>query len=509
MDPVSFRILWSRLVGVAEEAAAALRHSAFSSIVSEGNDCTAVLFDATGRELAQPASYTATSFIGTLPRTVALLLERFPPAGWEPGDMLVCNDPWLGTGHLFDIIVVSPVFRDDRLAAFVATCSHTPHIGGNGGRVDSRSTFEEGLRLPPTWLHRRGEPVSAVFDILRANVPQPQQVLGDVAAQVSAHAVAARHIRTIMAEAELDSWDEFATRLHELCSSAMRRVIAEIPDGEYSHRFTTDGGHVELACRVAVRGERALVDFSGSSGEVANAINCPFHYTLARTFYGLKAMLLPSIPNNAATFEPVEVYAPPGSILNPQPPAPTAQRAVVGHFVPAVVMGALNHAVPGLAVADGAGASWFMDLAGARDGRPFHTHVSIGSGQGASVRGHGMDAVTYPGNAAGMPVELLERETSLIALAKELRRGSAGAGQHRGGLGQRVRLRVAGSDPVAVSVMGDRTREPASGFAGGGDGQVGALLVNGEARMTRTPMTLRPGDELEILTPGGGGYGTP
>jgi N-methylhydantoinase B len=510
-DSVSFRILWSRLVGVAEEAGAALRHAAFSSIVSEGNDCTVVLFDEYGRELAEPASYTATSFIGTLPLTMKAFLSQFPPEEWREGDVLICNDPWLGTGHVFDIQIAAPVFADQSLVGFTVTCSHTPHIGGNGGRVDSRSVFEEGLRIPPTWLYRNGDAVTPVFELIRANVPRPQQVLGDIAAQVSAHAVAGRRIREIMHETGLHSWSEFTKILHETCDVGMRRAIQAIPDGTYSDRIQAGDSDLafELACSIDVERDHMTIDFTGSSGQVDAAINCPLHYTLARSFYALKAMLLPSIPNNEATFRAVDVVTAPGSIVDPSFPAATAQRHVVGHFVPTVVMRALSMAAPAIAIADGAGPSWTLAAAGEQAGGPFSTFIVFGCGQGASARAAGVDCVTYPGNSANTPIEVLERETSLIVLSKELRRDSGGAGGRRGGLGQRIRLSVDGEPGATLWLTGDRTVIPARGFSGGGPGRIGAVRLNDRAIGVRSTLTLGVNDELVIETPGGGAYGLP
>lgn len=509
MDPISFRIMWSRLVGVAEEAAAALRHAAFSSIVSEGNDCSAVLFDERGLELAEPLSYTATSFIGTLPRTMSAFLAAFPRDRWRPGDVLISNDPWIGTGHMFDISIASPIFHGERLVAFSATCSHTPHIGGNGGRIDSRTVFEEGLRLPPMWLYREGRRVDALFDVVGANVPKPEQVLGDIAAQVAAHAVIARRVREIMDETRRSSWVDFGDELHSTCRSAMARAIAAIPDGTYRHEIEADGldTPIRIACALTVAGDRMVIDFSGSSPQVPSSINSPFHYTLARAYYAVKALLLRTIPNNEATFRPIEVTAPEGCVLNPRFPVATANRHLLGHYVPAAVIGALNAAVPQLSVADGSGPAWTMAAAGEKDGHPFQTYVIFGAGQGASARGQGMDAVTYPGNAANTPIEVLEQETSLLVRSKALRRDSGGTGRRRGGWGERIVLSTTTDARVAVSLTGDRTRIAAGGSHGGGPGRTGAMMLNGRPISPKGSVVLASTDELDIETPGGGGFG--
>ncbi len=220
LDPLSFRILWGRLVGVVEEAGAILRHSAFSSIVSEGNDCTAVLFDASGRELAEPVSFTATSFIGTIPQTMKIFLQRHPPESWHPGDVLICNDPWICTGHLFDICMAVPIFHRNKLIAFSVTCSHTTNIGGSGS--SAQSIFEEGLQIPICWLYKDGVAQDGIFDFIAANVPMPEQVLGDIRAQVNANTTTTRRVIEIVEELGLDDLQPIASMIHRTCAAAMR-----------------------------------------------------------------------------------------------------------------------------------------------------------------------------------------------------------------------------------------------------------------------------------------------
>lgn len=512
LDPISFRILWSRLVGVAEEAGAILRHSAFSSIVSEGNDCTAVLFDAQGRELAEPVSFTATSFIGTVPRTMKIFLDQVPPDQWRPGDVLICNDPWICTGHLFDICIALPIFHRDRLVAFSATCSHTPNIGGSGGRVDVETVFEEGLRIPISWLYREGTENGTVRDFIRANIPFPDQVLGDISAQVNANRTMARRATEIMDELELEDWSAFQRQLDQICNDAMSEAIHSIPAGEYPYSLRTDGTSDEITIETVavVPGDGTItVDFTGTTSQVGHAINCPIHYTLARTFYALKAVLLPSIPNNESTFRSVTVVAPPGCILNPTPPAANSARSVTGHFVPSAVMGALGVAIPDRVLAEGAGSCWSINAQGERpNGKPFSVHLPTGCGQGASLDRAGMDAVTYPGNPANTPVEILERESSILVEGKALRRESGGVGLQRGGWGQRLAFRVSGRTPVTFSVYGDRTKVPAQGLAGGGKGGLGSASINGESIDIKRPFTGQPNDLIVVETPGGGGYGS-
>lgn len=512
MDSISFRVLWGRLVGVVEEAGATLRHSAFSSIVSEGNDCTAVLFDARGHELAEPVSFTATSFIGTIPRTMKILLGKIPPEKWRPGDILACNDPWICTGHLFDICLAVPIFLNGRLVAFSVTCSHTANIGG-GGRIDAQSVFEEGLQIPICWLHRDGIPQTVVFDFIRANVPFPTQVLGDIGAQINANLTTIRRVVEIMTELGISDLRPVADMIALTCQNAMRQSVLRLPKGYFEYDLSIDGIDQDLTirCAVSIPGDGSLAfDFAGTSPQVKSAINSPIHYTLARTFYALKALLLPHTPGNEATFANVTVSVPTGSILNPQFPYPNAYRSVMGHFVPSAVMGTLSLAAPDQVLAEGAGPIWSLTASGERQlGERFSAHIVFGCGQGAWSMRNGMDAVTYPGNPANTPVEVIERETPFRFESKELLRESGGIGQRRGGWGQKVALRAVGSVPITVGVHSARTSTPALGLAGGGPGATGKITLNGIKADIRHQFTMVPGDLLVLETPGGGGWGDP
>jgi len=495
-------------VGVVEEASAVIRRVAFSTIVSVGNDCTAILFDCDGQEIAEPMSYTATTFLGTCPQTMKIFLERYPPPLWRPGDALISNDPWIGAGHMFDIIIATPVFESGTLVAFAMTCGHTPHVGGNGGRIDSRSVFEEGMRIPPMWLYRDGLPVVALMDLLQANVPQPADLFGDIAAQMSAHSVMHRRLGDIMHETRVHDWRPFTAMLTDTCGQAMRAAVRLVPDGVYTYDLRTDDDLL-VACCLSVRGDYMTVDYAGTSPQVQSSINSPLIYTRARTFYALKVTLLRNIPNHAATFATIDVAAPDGSILNPSFPAATANRVSVGHFVPSVVMGALAKAIPDDVVAQGAGVVWSLVASGRKEGRMFSYPILLSGGQGASARRAGMDCVSYPANPSNLPVEVVERDCALLIERKELRRDSGGIGNHRGGYGQRITYRVTGNEPVALSLQGDRTRYAAEGLRGGGPGKTGSVVLNGKEVSAKRAFLAQPGDCLDVRTPGGGGYGVP
>lgn len=495
-------------MGVAEEASAVIRRAAFSTIVSVGNDCTAVLFDRDGREIAEPMSFTATTFLGTCPQTMKTFLSLYPAEDWQPGDVLISNDPWIGAGHMFDIIIATPIFLNETLVAFSMTCAHTPHVGGNGGRLDSRVVFEEGFRMPPMWLYRAGQPVSALVELLRANVPEPAHVFGDIAAQVSAHSVMGRRVTEIMREVEISDWRPFTSLLSRTCEDAMRAAVKTIPDGTYRYGLETDED-LRIECSLSILGEAMKIDFGGTARQVPRSINSPLIYTRARAYYALKVALLRSIPNHEATFAFIEITAPEGSVLNPTFPAATANRVSVGHFVPSVVMGALAQAVPERVIAQGAGLVWSLVASGRKRDEAFTYPLLITGGQGASATRNGMDCVSYPANPLNLPVEVVERGSNLLIERKELRRDSGGEGEHRGGWGQKIVFRVSGNEAVALSLQADRTKAPAEGLNGGQPGKTGAVILNGRRVVPKQSFMAYPGDRLELSTPGGGGHGSP
>lgn len=514
MDPIALRLLWNRLIGVVEEASITIRRCAFSTIVSEGNDCTAVLFDAEGHELAEPLSFTATSFVGTIPRTVSKVLEVLPPSRWSRGDVVICNDPWLGTGHLFDISMIAPIFYRRSLVGFTATVAHSADVGGMSGRPEAREVFEEGLRIPVCHLYRETKPVDLVFEFIRANVRQPEHVLGDLSAQVSAHTLMRSRAVEIMEEQRLDDWRPVAAAIQSVCRNAMRQAISEIvPAGKYEYEVLPDRIHgdeeVILRCVVEASHEGTMtVDYAGSSKQVTAATNCPWPYTLARTYYALKAVLLPAIPGNSATFNPIKVTAPPGCIVNPLFPAATAARSAIGHYLPSLVMGALGQVIPGRVLAEGAGPSWGLTFSGKlENGKRFGLHLPAGAGQGASDWMHGLDVVTYPGNPANTPIEILEQDTSLRVETKRIRRESGGKGRNHGGRGQHFSVRNTGTEPMQASFWADRTETPALGLAGGGAGELGRISIDGRPIDPKVTAEVQPGQVLVIETPGGGGYG--
>jgi N-methylhydantoinase B len=507
-DPVSLKILWDRLLAITDEAAATLTRTSFSTLVRESNDFACVLLDREGNSLAQN-QVSIPSFIGTLPITVRHFLRRFPPETLIPGDVLVTNDPWLATGHLPDVSVMLPIFRYGRLIALAASVAHVPDIGGRIRSADAREIYEEGLRIPMTKLFSGGERNELLFEIVRNNVRVPDQVVGDILAQVAANELAAKRLVSLMNEQGLDDLTDLAWTIQRQSEQAMRRAIRALPDGDYRSEATPDGfdERLRIAMQLRVAGDEIVVDYAGSSPQIAHALNTVANYTFAYTAYAIKCVVSPGIPNNEGSFRPIRVVAPEGSLLNPRYPAAVGGRALIGHFLPAAVFSALAPVIPDAVQAPSGSPLWCLTVAGQHRGTRFAGAYFLNGGQGASARQDGISALSFPSNVANTPIEVMEAQAPLVIEQKALRPDSGGPGRQRGGLGQTLGVRFTGDEPTTVALLADRLHSPAAGLLGGGDGAAGSVLLNGQPINPKRMLLVQPGDRLALNTPGGGGYG--
>jgi N-methylhydantoinase B len=513
IDPIALEILWNRLIAIVDEASATLVRTSFSTIVRESNDFACVLLDADGHSLAQ-SSLSIPSFIGTLPVTVRHFLRAFPPASLRPGDVLVTNDPWIGTGHLNDINIAVPIFHHGHLAAIAASTAHSPDIGGRIRSADNHEVFEEGLRIPMVRLCEEGRPNSLVMEFIRHNVRVPDEVEGDLGAQVVADEMVGRHLRELLEEYGMEDLRPLARAIQEHSEQATRAAIRELPSGAYPYVLPVDGLgedlRITLTLAVEHDPERIVCDYTGTSPQQPDALNVVPNYTYAYTAFGLKCVLAPDIPNNDGCFRLFTVTAPEGSLLNPRFPAAVGARASVGHYLPVAVFGALAQVVPDRVRAAPGSPLWCINLAGAwGNGRPFAGMFFSNGGLGGA-RGHaGLACVSFPSNVSNTPIEVLEHLFPLEFQRKEIMVGSGGAGAWRGGDGQVVECSVVNSTPITVTFLASRIQRAAEGLFGGEAGSLGSVLLNGHAINPRFRRRLQPGDRLTLTTPGGGGYGPP
>jgi N-methylhydantoinase B len=512
LDPIQVEVLWNRLIGIVEEQATVLIRTAFTNIISDAGDLSAGIFDTRGNMIAQAVTGTP-GHINSMAIGQRHFLTAYPPGTLQAGDVLISNDPHQFSGHLNDFTVSTPIYRGERLVAYFASTCHALDIGGRGFGPEGRDAFEEGLYVPISKYYMAGKPNEELIKLLRANVRTPDEVLGDLHAQVAANNVGGQRLLEMMEEFGLESLDVIADEIISRSERAMREAIRHLPNGQYCNSLTCDGWEqpITIQARVIVEDDELEVDFSGTSSEVPYGVNVVLNYTIAYTTYALKAAICPEVPNNEGSFRPVRIHAPEGSILNCQRPAPVAARHIVGHFAPECVLGALATVLPERALAEGANTIWNIQAAGKRpSGTPFQFVAMMAGGMGARASKDGLSAAIFPSGIRGTPVEIVESASPLVITRKELRCDSGGPGTYRGGLGQEVHLRVRSAAPLIFTAMFDRIKYPARGLNGGGAGAPGEVQLDDQTRLAPKGKHTIPAERTLILRlPGGGGYGAP
>jgi N-methylhydantoinase B len=509
IDPVTLEVIWNRLLSVANEQQDALIRTAFSTIVRESQDLACGMFDPKGRMVAQSISGTP-GHINAMATSMKHFLNAFPAEQLAPGDVLITNDPWMTAGQINDITITTPIFRKGRLVALTANTCHSADIGGRILSAEAREVYEEGLRLPIMKLFERGEPNQVLMQIVRANVRQPDEVIGDFYAQTASNDAGGRALIEMMDEFGLDSIDALAEEIIRRSESAVRAEIRDLPNGEWSSETWSDGFEepIRIRCQVKVSGEEIYIDFTGSSPQSTRGINVVLNYTHAYASFAIKAAICPDVPHNEGSFRPVHVSAPPGSILNALEPAPVASRQVIGHFVPSAIFAALSGALPGRLMAPGADPIWLSVWRGQNP--PFTLTIFQVGGTGARPAKDGLNAVGFPSGVAGVPAEVIESLSPVVLKRRELRTDSGGAGKWRGGLGQLTEFTRRGEGNWSVSAIADRTAYPAPGLQGGGAGAAGELVLNDGFRPNpKAMLDLKYQDVVHLNLPGGGGYGDP
>jgi N-methylhydantoinase B len=510
-DPITLQVMWDRLVFIADQADSALGRTAFSPIVRENHDYVTVLLDAKGRALAQ-CTWSIPVFITALPMAAQnYFLPAFPPETLEPGDIIATNDPVIGTGHLPDMVMLTPIFRKGRIVGYAGSIAHLPDIGGRPQSPDSTDMFEEGIRIPMLKLFKAGKPNADVFAVIEASVRLPLEVRGDIQSMVAANEVMSRELTRFMDEYGMDDCEALGEAIFTRSERYMRKAIAAWPNGNYKAEMTIDGfeSDVKLCVNVEVRDDSIHVDYTGTSPEVARGINVVPHYRVAHSVYALKCLLDPDTPNNEGCMTPLTDSAPVGSILNPRPHAAGAARNLVGHVIPSLIFKALQHVVPDRTQGDSGGAPiWGINCQGQRtDGTAYGSSQYVPGGQGGRSMLDGLDTLSFPSNCRVTPIEMFELAVPLLNTCKELIPDSAGAGKYRGGLGQRGVMRNLSSREMNIYLSTEHVKHPCFGVLGGEPGRNGAVLVNGEPVFPKGKLVLQPGDQLTVELPGGGGWG--
>jgi len=509
MDSVTLEVIWNRFMSVANEQQDALIRTAFSTIVRESQDLACGLFDTKGRMIAQSISGTP-GHINAMATSMKHFLAAFPPEKLAPGDVLITNDPWMTAGQINDITITTPVFKNGKLVALFANTCHSADIGGRILSAEAREVFEEGLRLPILKLFDRGEPNQILMQIVRVNVRQPDEVIGDFYAQTASNDAGGRALLEMMDEFGLESIDTVAEEIIHRSESAVRAEIRKLPSGEWSSETWSDGFEepILVRCTVRIAGDEIFIDFTGSSPQSTRGINVVLNYTHAYASFAIKAAICPDVPHNEGSFRPVHVSAPAGSIMNALDPAPVASRQVIGHFIPSAIYAALSGALPGRLMAPGADPIWLSVWRGQNP--PFTLTIFQVGGTGARPSKDGLNAVGFPSGVAGVPAEVIESLSPVVLQQRQLRPNSGGAGTWRGGLGQLTEFARRGEGQWSVSSIADRTVYPAPGLVGGQAGAVGELVLsNGSRPNPKALLDLKTEDTVHINLPGGGGYGNP
>lgn len=520
VDPVTFSVVWGGLISSAAEMGVTLSRTAYSMAVREGSDFSTGVFDAEGNMVAQ-GDYSP-GHLGSMAFAVNLMLADFPRETLRPGDAIICNDPWIGSGHLPDVYMVSPVFHEQELIGFSVCIGHQIDVGGAGagstviqGVIDN---YQEGIRIPPTLCYREGVAVAEVFGIIAANVRVPE-VLGDLRAQFSANMTGAARMAELARHYGTGVLKQCMREIIERSEAEMRREIGRLPEGTYAYEdYFDDSGPdtppIKFQVAVIIKDGEITLDWEGTGPQVEAGMNSTLHYTYAYSIAAVKSVTLPRAPQNHGVIRTINVKAPPGCFLNPHRPAPCGGRNVVSHRIYETALGALSKAVPERVIA--ASSHFFNPMVGGIDPRsdkPFILWEVVVGGIGARYAKDGIEATTSPYNTTNVPVELQEIHNPVIVERLELVQDSAGAGRFRGGCAMRKDIRVLADNSNFYNV-GDRAKFQPYGLFGGKGGALGRTVLNpGETHerelSSKGTYRLRASDVISWRTAGAGGSSDP
>ena len=516
------QIMWNRLIAVVEEQAQTMIRTAFSTTVREAGDLSAGIFDVAGRMMAQAVTGTP-GHVNSMAESVGHFLRKFPIDTMRPGDHYITNDPWLGTGHLHDLTVVTPAFHKTHIVGLFANTAHVIDVGGLGMGPEGRSVFEEGMYIPIVKCFDQGRPNETFFDFIRAGSRLPVELEGDIYSLCACNDAGTHRLVEMMDEFEMDSLDPLANFVFESSHRATLAEIARIPKGTYRAEISSDGYEepITLRAEMTILDDGIEVDYAGTSGLSSRGINVPPAYCRAYSCFGIKCVVAPEIPNNWASLAPFRMKIPEGCILNAPHPYPVSVRHVIGHLLPDLMMGCLHQAVPERVTAEGASALWNPPLRGgssvsgqARGNRPVLPDFEIitfnSGGTGARPASDGLNATAFPSGVRTMPVEATENVAPIVFWTKELRADSGGAGRTRGGVGQIMEIGAKGDLEFAVNAIFDRVANAPKGREGGLNGASGVVaLKGGQTLRTKGFQVIPDGDRLVLKLPGGAGMGDP
>ena len=515
---IELQVMWNRLLSVVDEQAQALMHTAFSPIVRESGDISAGVFDIKGNMLAQAVTGTP-GHINTMAESVKHFLTVFTPETMCEGDTYLTNDPWLGSGHLNDFVLVQPSFYGNKLVGLVSCTSHLVDLGGLGMGPDGSDVFDEGLIIPPIKLVDQGQINETLLRLIKANSRAPYQNEGDVYALIACCDVASARLASMMRELDITDLGAVSRYIIETSRLKTQQSILDCPNGVYRHQMRLDGyeSEIDLVASMQVNDHDIVVDFTGTSGCSRYGINVPLNYATAYGVFGLRCIFAPQVPNNAGSLSAFNFKGPEDCILNAQRPAPVAQRHIIGQIMPDLVFGCLHQAMPEKVPAEGSSCMYDLPIRGGFDmscsnnATQYAVEITHNGGTGARPGKDGLSATAYPSGVYGAQVEITENVAPLLFLRRELRPDSGGAGIYRGGLGQIIELKSREDQPFTLFATVDRVKNPALGRSGAGSGAPGSLkLLHSQTIMKGKGKQEIPASEVfDFRTPGGGGLGDP
>jgi N-methylhydantoinase B len=533
LDPVTLTVIDNFLTSTCRDMGVTMMKTSYSPIFNESLDFSCVIFDPAGQMLAQ--AEFCPSQIGTIKFTVTWTLDELGLDAFEPGDVLLHNDPYRGSGHVPEHMMLKPVFWEGALFCFVANVAHMSEPGAKtpgGLSGDATEVFQEGLLLPPVKIKRRGEDVEDVWKIILANHRTPKVTYGDFRAMMASLDLAEDRIHELLTAHGEATVRAACRELIDVAERRMRAEIAAIPNGVYEFEdVIEDDGITDRAypmrLRLTVEDEEIIADFSGSAPQAVGPVNAIYAVTASAVYNAILHLTDPTIPRNEGCYRPITVIAPPGTIVNCTFPAPVAGgNTETSPRITDMVFGALQHAIPDRVVAACGGTSspfLFGGVDPRRGDLYAHFHFEgVGWGGRAGLDGNDM-VVTINGNCRNTPVEVFEtRYPAFVVEEYRLLPDSGGPGEFRGGLGGERLLTV--FSEVTVSALLNRMKADPWGVLGGGDGARGGIWVKRagsdawqtfvEAFGTLSPskfsgIRLRPGAQVRLAMPGGGGYGDP
>ncbi len=520
IDPITLTVIWNGLLAIAEEMGSTLRRTAFSEAVREGEDFSTGVFDIQARLVAQ-GNFTP-GHLGSMPYVVRTVLEYFPIADLHPGDAILLNDSFLGSGHFPDCFLVSPAFLNNEVIGFVCTTAH--HIDVGGAAPGSQKVhgvteaYQEGLRILPIRLIRAGEFDADILRIILGNVRAPEKVRGDLRAQANANRAGVVRLEELHSQYGRDVTESAFDEILERSEKRMRELIGDMPDGVYSFDDQMDDygpgtPPIKVAVDVTINGDVIEVDFSRSSDQVPAALNSYINYTRAYTFFAVKVYCDALLPQNDGGMRPIIAKARRGSFFNPTFPAPSGGRAALQIRIFDAINGALAKAMPHRAM--GAFSHWSNPNIGGLDpetGKPFVMYDLMFGGYGGRSDKDGAEALAPVMNCRNIPVEVHETHNPVRIHCLELIQDTGGAGKYRGGLGLRKDIELLAEEAIMTG-LGDRHDTQPYGIFGGKAGARAETILNPDTHPqtlgSKDVTSLKRGDIVSFRLAGAGGYGPP